>query len=264
MNIGIIGLGVVGSACQAGFESQGNRVFVHDTKLNTNISDVLLTEIIYVCIPTPTLPNGKCNLAPLLDIINQLKDHSYTGVVAIKSTVTPGTTTSLQDSTGLNICFVPEFLREWCAFDDFVKNHKLLAVGCTNDHAFDIVKRSHGTLPVHTQRLLPVEAEILKYYSNTFNALRVTFANNMFELCQKLSADYDTIKDTYLLRQTATADYMDCNQNLRGFGGMCLPKDILVLINTFEELGLDLDLFKSIERDNKKFKKTIHIGMREQ
>ena len=66
MNIGIIGLGVVGTACKNGFESQGHDVLVHDIKLGTNIVDLIDTDIVYVCIPTPISKNGTLSAVPLL------------------------------------------------------------------------------------------------------------------------------------------------------------------------------------------------------
>jgi UDPglucose 6-dehydrogenase len=263
MNIGIIGLGVVGTACKNGFASQGHDVLVHDIKLGTNIVDIIGTDIVYVCIPTPISKNGTCDLSELRLIVQQLKTNLYSGVIAIKSTVPPGTTQQLLNETSLNICFVPEFLREWCATDDFINNHKLLAIGCNTQEVFEISKKSHGSLPETVCRLTPTEAEILKYYSNVFNALRVTFANKMFELCQMLGADYNTVKETYLIRKTATQDYMDCSDDLRGYGGLCLPKDTKVLMNVFAQLGLDLELISAIDKDNAKFKKTVPTGMRD-
>jgi UDPglucose 6-dehydrogenase len=262
MNIGIIGLGVVGAACKKGFELQGHTVLVHDTRLNTLIDTILPTEIVYICVPTPSLDNGDCDISRLNDIVLHLHNSKYAGVIAIKSTMIPGTTKKLAASTNMDICFVPEFLREWCAEDDFITNHKLLAVGCNSDNAFNTVIKSHGTLPTQIIRLSPIEAEILKYYNNVFNALRITFANNMFELCQALGADYTKIKDSYLVREIATGDYMDCDNNMRGFGGMCLPKDTRALSKLFDDLNLNYDLIKAIDNDNKKFKKTVREGMR--
>jgi UDP-glucose 6-dehydrogenase len=68
--------------------------------------------------------------------------------------------------------------------------------------------------------------------------------------------------ENIIMRETATNDYMDCNGNLRGFGGMCLPKDTRALAKLFNDLNLNYDLIKAIDNDNKKFKQTIRIGMR--
>lgn len=263
MKIGIIGLGVVGSACQQGFESIGHTVKVHDIKMNTSIQDLLDTEIIYVCVPTPENADGSCNTAAIEDTVAELTRLDYKGVVALKSTSAPGTTQKLIDKYKLRICFVPEFLRERCAVEDFVNNHELLAVGTDDSQIYEIVVKSHGSLPKYTSMLNSTEAEVLKYFSNVFNAVRVVFSNNMFEICKSMGLDYTKIKDTYLLRKTASPDYMDVSDELRGYGGMCLPKDTKALDALVKQLGLDLKLFETIDQDNQKFKRTVFKGMRD-
>ena len=84
----------------------------------------------------------------------------------------------------------------------------------------------------------------------------------MFELCQVVGANYNKVLDAYLTRETASPDYMNCTNELRGFGGMCLPKDVNGMIQFFKDVGLDLDLFSAIANDNKKFKRTTKPGMR--
>jgi UDPglucose 6-dehydrogenase len=110
--------------------------------------------------------------------------------------------------------------------------------------------------------MTPTEAEILKYYSNTFNALRVVFANIMFELSNKLNSDYNKILSAFLLRKTASPDYLNCGPDLRGYGGMCLPKDVKAMANLCKKLGLPFDLLDAINNDNSKIKKTVFDGMR--
>ena len=127
---------------------------------------------------------------------------------------------------------------------------------------FDVVVASHGFFPKNKVMLTPTEAEILKYYSNVFNATRIVFANAMYEICQALDADYDKIKDTYLIRKTASPDYLDCNEKIRGYGGMCLPKDTKALDSLIKKLNLNLKLFEAVDQDNTKFKRTVFPGMR--
>ena len=122
MKIGIIGLGVIGSACKYGFEKLGHSVKVHDTKLDSKIIDILNTDICYVCVPTPSNSDGSCDISIVNNVVKELKDYNYRGVVAIKSTVKPTTTEKLKEETGLEICFVPEFLRERCAISDFIES----------------------------------------------------------------------------------------------------------------------------------------------
>jgi UDP-glucose 6-dehydrogenase len=163
----------------------------------------------------------------------------------------------------LAICFVPEFLRERCAVDDFIHNHKLLAVGTHDIWVYRKVVRAHGDLPEHTEHLTPTEAEVLKYYNNVYASLRVTFANVMYEICEKLNCDYTIIKNTYIKTGKAIDMYLDVTESLRGYGGMCLPKDTKALASLIDRLGLDLELIKTIDKDNSKFKTTVFNGMRE-
>ena len=95
MNIGIVGLGVIGSAAQYGFQKLGHRISTHDIKLNTKLSDLLESEIIYICVPTPSNEDGSCNTSIVESVVNELHQLNYKNIIAIKSTVEPGTTSKL-------------------------------------------------------------------------------------------------------------------------------------------------------------------------
>ena len=84
----------------------------------------------------------------------------------------------------------------------------------------------------------------------------------MYEVCQAVNADYDKVKTTFLKRGTAKDLYLDANENIRGYGGVCLPKDTLAMATFVKKLGLDLKLFETIHNENKKFKTTVFDGMR--
>ena len=264
MKIGIIGVGAVGSANKTGFEHLNHEVFVHDTKLSTTIKDVSKTEINFLCVPTPSADNGQCDTSILESVIKELAEIEYKGIIAIRSTSVPGFTQRMIDThKNLAICFVPEFLRERCAADDFIHNHKLLAVGTHDIWVYRKVVKAHGDLPEHTEHLTPTEAEVLKYFNNVYASLRVTFANVMYEICEKLNCDYTTIKNTYIKTGKAVDMYLDVTDSLRGYGGMCLPKDTKALAQLMKILEIDLKLIETIDRDNSKFKKTVFNGMRE-
>lgn len=263
MKIGIIGWGVVGSAVGEGLKVLGHQVSKYDPKFDTKITDVLDTELVFICVPTPASENGECNLSIVYNTIDELKQLRYSGVIALKSTSVPGTTQQIIDKyQDQDICFVPEFLRERSSLEDFVRNHKLLAIGCHSDRAWHKVCEAHSWLPEHTVRMTPTEAEILKYYSNTFNSLRITFANVMYEVCEKFNSDYEKILNTYLLRQVSSPDYLKCRADLRGYGGMCLPKDTKAMAALCEKLNLPFKLFETIDADNSQLKTTIFQGMR--
>jgi len=252
MKIGIIGAGVVGNACKQGFTLLGHKVIVHDIKYKTDIKSLKKTEIIYICVPTHK--GNKYTDKIIKNVLKDLQKISFDGIIAIKSTLVPGTTEKLIKETNLNICFVPEFLREVHAEKDFIINHNLLAIGCHRKEIFKKIVASHGFLPKNIVSLTPTEAEILKYYSNVYNATKIVFANSMYEICKKLNSNYSKIKDTYILRGTPTSDYLEVNKNLRGYGGTCLPKDVKSFNKLTKQLGLNISLFKAVDKDNKKFK----------
>ena len=264
MDIGIVGLGVIGEACKYGFEKLGHTVSVHDIKFSTKIEDLLSTDITYICVPTPVDVDGGggCDTSIVESVVHSLDELEYKGIVAIKSTVKPTTTEKLIGLTSLNLCFVPEFLRERCSISDFTENHDLLAVGTYSETVYEVVKRCHGNYPKSYEMLTPTEAEILKYYSNVYNALRIIFANEMYEICDHVGADYTKIKDTFIKRGTTKDLYLDVNDNFRGYGGVCLPKDTKALDAFVKEVGLDLKLFEMINTENNKFKTTVFNGMR--
>ena len=264
MNLGIIGIGIVGNANLKGFRHLGHTVKIHDIKLNTTINNIINTEIVFICVPTPSNQYKECDTSIISNIIDELNILNYKGIIAIRSTVTPGFTQNIiENYKNLTICFIPEFLRERHAVDDFINNHKLLVIGTYDIWVFKKVVQAHGNLPKHIEHLTPTEAEILKYFNNVYASLRVTFANIMYEVCDKLNCDYTTVKNTYIKTDKAIDMYLDVNPDLRGYGGMCLPKDTKALVHLLDKLNLNYDLVKAIDIDNSKFKKTVFKGMRE-
>lgn len=263
MKVGIIGCGVVGDATAKGLQILAHTVICHDPKLNTAIESVIDTDVVFICVPSPSLTDGSCDTRIVEQTVSELDKFGYAGIIAIKSTVVPGLTQKLiVQYKNLDICFVPEFLRERTALEDFVKNHKVLAVGCASDRAWHRVCEVHAWLPIHTVRMTPTEAEILKYYSNAIAAVKVTFANVMYEVCDKFNSNYNTILDTYLLREIDGSDYLQCASDMRGYGGMCLPKDINAMSNLCRQLELPFNLFETISHDNSQVKQTVFPGMR--
>ncbi|MBF83813.1 MAG: hypothetical protein CL489_04980 [Acidobacteria bacterium] len=263
MIIGIVGSqGIVGEALAAGFNRLDFTVICHDILINTRLIDVLTTEIVYICVPTPSNDDGSCNTSIVESVVDELYKLKYSGVIAIKSTIEPGTTQRLIDKHNDQIVFVPEFLKERSAKYDFVFNHRLLLVGTNNVNYYYLVQRSHGQYPKDSMRVTPVESEMMKYYWNTFNATRITFANVLYEICQSNGAEYDRVKEAFLRSSDMPDEYLDVKPELRGYGGACLPKDVLAMNNACKKLGIPNKLFEYIDKENKLFKKTVFKGMR--
>ncbi len=263
MRIGIVGVGVVGSAIKYGFEKLGHDILVHDIRLGTKLEDVLSSEICFLCLPTPSDKLGKCDTSIVEETVSKLCHLKYQGIVAIKSTVSPGTTQSLIDEhKWYNICFVPEFLRERCASIDFVENHDVCIIGTNEDWIYDKVVSAHGKYPKSFCRLTPTEAELSKYFNNIYNATLITFANSFFEVCESVGANYTSVKNAVTTREHIQDIYLDCNKNFRGFGGMCLPKDTRAIAALCKEKNINVDFFKTLLEENNKYKITVFEGMR--
>lgn len=261
MKIGIVGLGVVGSAVKFGLERLGHDIFVHDIKLDTKINDVIGTEICYICVPTPPCQDGSCDVSIVKSVVEELIENSYTGLICIRSTVNPGTTENML-SLYPRICFVPEFLRERCAISDFIENHEVCIIGTHSKDEFDLIKQSHGSYPSSFAMCSPTEAELAKYFSNTYNAMQITFANSFYEICERLNASYDRVKDSLKARKTINFEYLECNKNYRGFGGVCLPKDTSAIDALCKRLNIKVNLFECILEENAKYTMTVPDGMR--
>lgn len=258
MKIGIVGLGVVGQAIQHGFTRIGHDVVAHDVKLEgTSLQGVHATELIFVCVPTPPTVNGACDVSVVKEVIGELARMLYPGLVVIKSTVEPGTTDWLSRSyPSLRLAFCPEFLREKAAFTDFVEEHDVCIIGAYSQNDFQLVKAAHDPLPKNYAHLTPLEAEFSKYFSNVFNALRITFANQFYDVCKAAGADYTKIKNAVVKRRNIPDFYLDCNENFRGFEGSCLPKDTDAFAQYAKKLGLTVKLFEHVVEENKRYKKS--------
>jgi UDPglucose 6-dehydrogenase len=263
MKIGIIGLGIVGSAVKYGLERLGHRIVSHDIKDGTSLSDVFDTEIVYLCLPTPQSETGHCDTSIIENVVGELASNNYRGIVAVKSTVVPGTTEKLRSRfSNVTICHVPEFLRERAAIVDFTDIHDVCVIGTESNDVFEKVKESHGHYPKRFVKMSPTEAEISKYFNNVYNATLITFANAFYEICKTSGADYSVVKNAMVQRDHIFDKYLDCNENLRGFGGMCLPKDTAAIAAFVEDHGLSMELFKAIVDDNNKYERTVFEGMR--
>jgi len=260
MNVGVVGVGVVGGACKFGFELLGHNVSVHDIVLGTTLADIMDTEVVYICVPTPRADDGSCDISIVREVILELQERGYSGVVAIKSTVVPGTTESLREETGLNVCFVPEFLRERCAITDFTENHDVCIIGCSDDQTYRLIKECHGSLPEKFVRLTHAEAEFCKYFNNVYNAMLIIFANSFYEACKLSGVNYTNVKNAVVNRKHIHSNYLECNDNFRGFGGMCLPKDVSAMAKLME--NTNVDFFEDLLDENNNYKVTVFEGMR--
>jgi UDP-glucose 6-dehydrogenase len=147
---------------------------------------------------------------------------------------------------------VPEFLRAKTALADFVYNHDVLVIGTFNESDANLVEEIHGSLPKSVSKISPTEAEIIKYFNNVHHSISIIFANIAYEVCKRLGVNYNNVYETIIKRECFNPAYLKCNDNMRGFGGHCLPKDTSAWNNLIKNLGLEFELIQAALNDNKR------------
>jgi len=263
MKIGIIGQGYVGSAIKTGFDGFYD-IETYDkydeTKSTCSLSDMVSwCEVIFVCVPTPMNKNGSCNIEVVEGVVKEIDELSNKKIiVVIKSTVSPGTTERLHKKyKNLNVIFNPEFLTEANFIEDF-KNQKRIILGGTRKGTNKLRQIYGYVFPkAHIIKTGSITAEMIKYLTNTFLSTKVSFANEMYLLCEKLGIDYDKVVEYAILddRLGVTHWNVPGPDEDFGFGGHCLPKDLNALISVANEFDLDSDVLRSVLVTNDKVRK---------
>tara|TARA_X000000368_G_scaffold29673_1_gene22218 strand:+ start:318 stop:1145 length:828 start_codon:yes stop_codon:yes gene_type:complete len=246
MKIGIIGQGYVGSAIKLGFQDYYD-ISTYDKfdlskSTHSKISDIVEeAKVIFVCVPTPMRKDGTCYTGIVEEVIREINETATDHIVVIKSTIPPGTTDRInQEYTHSTIIFNPEFLTEANFLDDF-KNQNRIILGGDRKGTNKLRQIYSKVFPKATiVKTGAKHAEMVKYFTNTFLATKVSFANEMYNICNQLDLDYDKVVEyaTYDERLGKSHWGVPGPDEDFGFGGHCLPKDLSAMINGFDTLGL--------------------------
>ena len=250
MNIGIVGQGYVGTAVKEVFSKHYN-VETYDLDKDKCSVDYLediveLSNIIFVCVPTPMKKDGSCDTSIVEAVVKDINDmvvsRNVSGrIVAIKSTIPPGTTNRLnKECENISVIFNPEFLTEANFIDDF-KNQNRIIIGGERPSSTKL--RQVYSLAFPNAKIVKtgsITAEMVKYFTNTFLATKVSFANEMKILCDELNIDYDKVVEysTYDERLGKSHWAVPGPDGKLGFGGSCFPKDLNAILDVFRELGV--------------------------
>jgi len=246
MTIGVIGQGYVGTAIKLGFQDHYNVVtydkFDLGKSTHSKISDIVdEAKVIFVCVPTPMRKDGTCYTGIVEEVIREINETADDHIVVIKSTVPPGTTDRFNhEFSNVTVIFNPEFLTEENFLDDFKNQNRIILGGSrkgTNKLRQIYSKVFPKAVIVKTG---DKHAEMVKYFTNTFLATKVSFANEMYNICEQIGIDYDKVVEYAIYDERLGKSHwaVPGPDGDFGFGGHCFPKDLSAIINKFDTYGL--------------------------
>ena len=258
---------------------KGNRIPIHEPGLGPLVAEnqaagrltfttdvgaaVEASEIVFIAVGTPSDEDGSADLQHVLSVAETIGDNMNSPKVVItKSTVPVGTAERVRaaiaarTSTRFHVCSNPEFLKEGAAVDDFMKPDRVV-VGVESEEAAEILTELYGPFVRTGNPLIFMDvpsAELTKYAANAMLATRISFMNQVAELCEKMGADVN------LVRKGVGSDSRIGPAFLfpgPGYGGSCFPKDVRALVKTGAEVGVSLDLLESVEIVNDRQKQKL-------
>lgn len=220
------------------------------------------TEISIVAVGTPSTANGHLNLNYIFKVVENIgeaiKNKSNFHIVAIRSTVLPGTAKKCADlieeisgkkrDVDFSVVSNPEFLREGTAVQDYF-NPPLTLIGSSNPAAAEKIASLYNQLPAKVIITDIEVAEIMKYVNNTFHALKISFANEVGNICSALKIDSHKVMEIFCMDQVLNISPYYLKPGF-AYGGSCLPKDLKGLQTLAHDHYVDVPLIQSIDKTN--------------
>tara|TARA_B100001094_G_scaffold68014_1_gene64307 strand:+ start:795 stop:1766 length:972 start_codon:yes stop_codon:yes gene_type:complete len=255
MNIVIAGYGYVGKAVES-FIKEHHNVTIVDPAFNKNtISNSNPTAVI-ICVSTPESADGSCDVSNVIQVINETPKEVP---ILIKSTISLEGWKEIRKSIApLRITFSPEFLRAKTAIDDF-QNQKVMYF--SNGNVFWKELFSNINPKLQFKEFTAEELVLAKYFRNSFLATKVTFFNQVFDLCKKIrTVDYEAIRQIVTDDNRIGEGHSKITDE-RGFGGHCFPKDTKAIVDTASKNNSDLSLIKTAIDYNKQVQKNNKVNL---
>lgn len=260
--VAIIGMGYVGKAYLKVFPD----AIQYDEPLGIGTREEVNTcELAIVSVPTPMQDSEDEFKKVDLSIIENVVSWLETPFILIKSTIPPGTTDKFVQAHGKRIAFSPEYVGEgkyqitpwkYMSADD-PRTHEFQIFGGekeTRDAIANIFVRVLG--PEKFYYLVDaIEAEIIKYMENSWGAMKVIFAQEFYDVCQKFGASYHRVREGWALDNRVERMHTAIFVDERGFSGKCYPKDLNGIVAAGDEVGSDLSLIKAVLRKNRRYTK---------
>lgn len=252
MKVAIVGAGAVGRGIAQLFP---NAVLFDEPKGIGTRAEVNACDAAFVCVPTPSLADGRCDTSIVESVLGWLT----TPLVVIRSTVAVGTTRRLaQQHPDLDIVFQPEYGPAETPdhpFNDLRKVRWVILGGERRATAKAVrLWQDVYNADVVIQQTTPETAEVCKYMENAFLAMKVTFCNEFFDIASTFGVDYSELREMWLLDPRIGRSHTFVFGDKRGFGGKCLPKDLDAIIRESERAGYEPQLLKSVASTNAKLR----------
>jgi UDPglucose 6-dehydrogenase len=238
-------------------------------KFSTDLASVLDdVEIVFSAVGTPPDEDGSADLKYVLQVAHTIGQHiNHYTVVVTKSTVPVGTARKVRRAIEeelekrhadipFDVASNPEFLKEGNAIKDFMSPDRVV-VGVESEHAKKVLTKLYKPFLINNFRVIFMDipsAEMTKYAANSMLATRISFMNDIANLCERVGADVNMVRagigsDTRIGRKFL---YAGC-----GYGGSCFPKDVKALIKTADQAGYSLEVLKAVERVNERQKSVL-------
>jgi UDPglucose 6-dehydrogenase len=210
-----------------------------DTKLLQN-------EFIFLCLPTPQAEDGRAELSAIYEVAESLKSFlSSKAIVVNKSTVPVGTCKVISQIIGredIDIVSNPEFLREGSAIEDFLKPDRII-IGANAIEASDRVAELYSNLESPIIQVDWASAETVKYATNSFLAMKVSFVNALAAVCEAVGADIELVAKGLGTDNRIGSKFL---QPGPGWGGSCFPKDMQALVRLASDSGYKFELLEAV------------------
>lgn len=221
-------------------------------------------KVCFICVPTPSLPNGSCDLTYVFNAAKQLAEKMTSSTtIVIKSTVPVGTCDRIKEiitthSNGCDFDVVsnPEFLKEGAAINDCMKPDRVV-LGVENERAAIVMKEIYSAFTFNRDRILVMDiksAEMTKYAANAMLATRISFMNELAGLCEKVGANINEVRVG--IGSDSRIGYQFLYAGI-GFGGSCFPKDLKALQAMAKNCDYDMPILSAVDSINERQKKLL-------
>jgi GDP-mannose 6-dehydrogenase len=233
-------------------------------RATTDAADAVLnSEVSFVCVGTPSLKNGKLDLSHIENVAREIgaaiRQKTSPHVFVLRSTVLPGTTETivlpiLEKESGkkcgqdFTVCYNPEFMREGSAVADFL-NPPYTILGASDTNHLAPLRELYKNVPATLYETTIPVAEMVKYFSNCYHALKVGFANEMGTMCKHLGVDAQAVTKIFTSDTKLNISPAYLSPGF-AFGGSCLPKDLRAITYKAKELDLKLPVLESLMHSN--------------